>query len=117
MHVGSRGKPITREIPRPAGKNAVLRDDAYSKLVLSKSNWPGTGFHPQKSRRLRIGGSMFNSNTFLLRTYFELRFAAFFEGGITPFSGLSFSITSVRWCNGLSFAEENCGPASGTVKP
>src|SRR5271154_2188198 len=49
--------------------------------------------------------------------YFELRLAARFEGGTTPFSGRSFSIGSERLCSGLSPAEENCGPASATVKP
>src|SRR5271155_2259676 len=49
--------------------------------------------------------------------YFELRLAARFEGGTTPFSGCSFSIGSERLCSGLSPAEENCGPASGTVNP
>ena len=48
--------------------------------------------------------------------YFELRLAARFEGGI-PLSGFSFSIGSESLCNGLSPAEDNCGPVSGTVKP
>src|ERR1700683_2135257 len=49
--------------------------------------------------------------------YFALFLAARFEGGTMPFSGRSFSIGSERLCNGLSFAEENCGPVSGTVSP
>jgi len=52
-----------------------------------------------------------------LRFYFELRFAARFEGGTTPFSGRSFSITSESLCSGLSPAEDDCGPVSGTLSP
>lgn len=34
-----------------------------------------------------------------------------------PFSGRSFSIGSESLCSGLSPAEDNCGPVSGTVNP
>src|SRR5579863_5626459 len=54
---------------------------------------------------------------FLLRPYyFELSFAARLDGGITPFSGRSFSIASERLCSGRSCAEESCGPAVATVR-
>jgi hypothetical protein len=52
------------------------------------------------------------------KLYFELLLAARCEGGTMPLSGISFSILSERWCNGLSAAEENCGPALvGAVNP
>ena len=39
------------------------------------------------------------------------------NGGITPFSGGSFSIRSDILCSGLSPADDNCGPAVATVSP
>ena len=49
--------------------------------------------------------------------YFALFFAARREGGITPFSGLSFSILSESLCSGLSPAEDRIAPSVGTVNP
>jgi hypothetical protein len=49
--------------------------------------------------------------------YFECRLLLGCGGGITPFSGLSLTITSDILCSGLSPTDDNCRPAAVTESP
>ena len=85
----------------------------------------GSVLENEKAADLIIGGLISNFNQIrgcrsycgTTLNYFALRLAARREGGVTPFSGSSFSILSESLWRGLSPAEVSTAPCADTVNP